>query len=365
MTISAPGRFFDGIKASRYAVSVALKDAMIEMRGPDSELIARWPCAEIAQLSSPQGLMRLGLIAHQPDDLGTLPRLEIRDPVLASAIAMAAALDRRAAIGRRERRHTIGLCMAATACLVAAIVFVLPALADTLMQHFPTGIEQRLGRALEAGLRSDFERASHGDKSFECGQTNADPGDGSPLSRLAAPLAVAAQLPVPLTIAVVRRPEPRALTLPGGRIYLFDGLLQRATNPDELASAIAREIGHVARRDALRAVLRTAGPSFALGAILRDRVSDDTAAAAARAVLDQTYSQRAQAAADRYGIDLTARAEQEGRASGRTTVRASRTGESEGGVKPMSHRQDITAGPSRGPIDATDWIALKHICEVS
>lgn len=365
MTISAPGRFFDGIKASRYAVSVALGDAMIEMRGPDSELIARWPCAEITQLSSPHGLMRLGLIPRQPDDLGALPRLEIRDPLLASAIAEAAGLDRRAAIERRERRYTIGLCMAATACLVAAVVFVLPALADTLMQHVPTGIEQRLGRALEAGLRSDFERTSHGDKSFECGRTSADLGDGSPLSRLAAPLAVAAQLPVPLTIAVVRRPEPRALTLPGGRIYLFDGLLQRTASPDEVASAIAREIGHVARRDPLRAVLRTAGTSFVLGAILRDRVSDDTAAAAAHAVLDQTYSQRAQAAADRYGIDLIARAEQQGRTSGRIAVRAGRTVESEGGAKPMSHRQDITAGPSQGPIDPTAWIALKRICEVS
>ena len=70
MTISAPGRFFDGIKASRYAVSVTLRDAMIEMRGPDTELIARWPCAEVAQLSSPQGVIRLGPIPRHGSRVG-------------------------------------------------------------------------------------------------------------------------------------------------------------------------------------------------------------------------------------------------------------------------------------------------------
>ena len=61
-----------------------------------------------------------------------------------------------------------------------------------------------------------------------------------------------ASLPLPLQVAVVRRPEPNAITLPGGHIYVFEGLIDKARTPDELAAVVAHEIGHVAHRDGTR-----------------------------------------------------------------------------------------------------------------
>ena len=46
-----------------------------------------------------------------------------------------------------------------------------------------------------------------------------------------------------------RPPEANAIALPGGHIYVFQGLINKAESPDELAGVIAHEIGHVAHRD--------------------------------------------------------------------------------------------------------------------
>ncbi len=79
-------------------------------------------------------------------------------------------------------------------------------------------------------------------------------------------------MPIPLKSAVVRRPEANAIALPGGHIYVFQGLIDKAETPDELAGVIAHEIGHVAHRDGTRSVLQAAGLSFLFGMLLGDFV---------------------------------------------------------------------------------------------
>ena len=79
-------------------------------------------------------------------------------------------------------------------------------------------------------------------------------------------------MPHPLRPAVLRVRVPNAVALPGGRIYVFQGLIDKAESPDELAGVIGHEIGHVAHRDGTRAVLQSAGLSFLLGMLLGDFV---------------------------------------------------------------------------------------------
>jgi predicted Zn-dependent protease len=51
---------------------------------------------------------------------------------------------------------------------------------------------------------------------------------------------------------VLASPVPNAFALPGGRIYLLNGLLQKAESADEIAGVIAHEMGHVSHRDQTR-----------------------------------------------------------------------------------------------------------------
>ena len=57
---------------------------------------------------------------------------------------------------------------------------------------------------------------------------------------------------VPYTFKVLKDKDVNAFTTPGGRVYLFTGLLEKAASDAELASVIAHEIGHVAARHAAK-----------------------------------------------------------------------------------------------------------------
>lgn len=44
---------------------------------------------------------------------------------------------------------------------------------------------------------------------------------------------------------VIRQSQPNAFAIPGGYIFIFDGLLQRLRGPEELAGVLAHEVAHV------------------------------------------------------------------------------------------------------------------------
>src|SRR3954464_4438894 len=147
---------------------------------------------------------------------------------------------------------------------------------------------------------------------FEC----ANEDGRAALAKLMGKLEAAAALPIPLEPKVVRRSEPNAIALPGGHIYVFEGLIEKSENPDELAGVIAHEIGHVAHRDGTRSILQSAGLSFLFGMLLGDFVGGGAVVIGARAVLRSSYSRDVEGAADRYGADLLNRAGGDVRAFG-------------------------------------------------
>ena len=53
---------------------------------------------------------------------------------------------------------------------------------------------------------------------------------------------------LPITIDVIAGKTVNAYATLGGRIHVFDGLLQQAQTPDELAGVLAHEIEHVRNR---------------------------------------------------------------------------------------------------------------------
>ncbi|WP_341873239.1 M48 family metalloprotease [Sphingobium fuliginis] len=51
----------------------------------------------------------------------------------------------------------------------------------------------------------------------------------------------------------------------GGRIILFDGLVQQAKSADEVAGVLGHELGHVRHRDTMTGLIRQLGLSVVLG----------------------------------------------------------------------------------------------------
>jgi len=92
-----------------------------------------------------------------------------------------------------------------------------------------------------------------------------------------------------------------AVALPGGQVLIFDGLIQEADDPDELAGVIGHEIGHVRERHVMQALLRQFGLSVLLGGINSDIGTGIFGVAA------MSYSRDAEREADEFSRQQLAR----------------------------------------------------------
>ena len=199
--------------------------------------------------------------------------------------------------------------------LLLGAIFGVPALADRIAPLVPLSAERWLGEAVDRQARAMLDKGD-GSRPFECGGGAGEAEGKAALAKLIGKLEVMAALPIPLDAKVVRRSDANAVALPGGRIYVFQGLVDRAENADELAGIIAHEIGHVAHRDGTRSVLQAAGLSFLFGMLLGDFVGGGAVVMGARAVLQSSYSREVESAADRYAVDLVTRSGGDPRALG-------------------------------------------------
>ncbi len=175
-------------------------------------------------------------------------------------------------------------------------------------------------------------------------------------------------------IGVANIPANNAITLPGGRIIIFNGLLRDATSPDEVAGVLGHELGHVANRDVLESLLRQLGLSVLLGGL------DGNIGGYTNMVLSTAYSRSAETRADDFAI---AALKQSGISTKPTAAFFRRLG----GKDPLnkstaasvlayvsSHpvsavraeRFEAAAAGSTGnrpALDAEQWAALKSICK--
>ena len=139
----------------------------------------------------------------------------------------------------------------------------------------------------------------------------------------------------------MHRKEANAFAIPGGRIYVFEGLIDTARDADELAGVLAHEIGHIAHRDGTRAVLQGAGLSFMFGMLLGDFVGGGAVVLAAKSVLKSSYSRDVEAAADVYGVGLMQKAGGNGAALAAILTRMG--GATEPGMKILRDHPDTKA----------------------
>jgi Zn-dependent protease with chaperone function len=366
---SGSASYFDGVTSARHDVVVELGPGALHIRAHDGTMIGEWPYAELEHLAAPADVLRLGR-ARSP----VLARLEVRDPALAAAIdERAHTVDRSGAGERRMRVRAIGWTFGATISLVLVAVFGLPALSDRIAPLIPLSVEHKLGLAVDAQVRAMLNPGGAA-RPFECGEGEAGRPGRAALDRLVGRLERAAALPIPLRIAVVRRREANAIALPGGHIYVFQGLVERARSADELAGVLAHEIGHVAHRDGTRSVLQSAGLSFLFGMLLGDFTGGGVVVIAAKTVVQSAYSREVEASADRYAVALMGRIGGDARALAAILQRIAGPGEP--GIRILlDHPQAkdraaaidaaaaaaaaVTPQPLLAP---AEWAALKRIC---
>lgn len=69
-------------------------------------------------------------------------------------------------------------------------------------------------------------------------------------------------LPYPVRVEVVDNPMVNAMTAPGGRVVIFNGLLQQAETPEEIAGILSHEMGHVYYQHPMQGLVNVMGFSI-------------------------------------------------------------------------------------------------------
>jgi Zn-dependent protease with chaperone function len=366
MSTSGTGTFFDGVTGARHDVAIDLAPVALRIVAASGETLAEWPYTEVQRMSAPNTMLRLG---RKGSDV--LARLEIRDPALMAAIGdHSSAVDPGAVSERGERVRIVAWSLAAVVSLVLVGAFGVPYLAARATPFIPIVVERHLGEAVDAQMRSILDK-DHAGARFECGAGDGETAGHAAFDRLVRRLEVGATLPVPLEVIIVRRSEANAMALPGGRVYVFRGLIAKADTPDELAGVIAHEIGHVSHRDGTRMALESAGLSLLFGMLLGDFSGGGAVVIAAKMVLQSAYSREVEAAADAYGVTLMSKIGGNPRALGAILARIG--GATEPAMKILLDHPETNArvaainamaeATTRAPLlDAAEWAAVKRIC---
>jgi beta-barrel assembly-enhancing protease len=108
--------------------------------------------------------------------------------------------------------------------------------------------------------------------------------------------------PRDLQVEVANIDMLNAVALPGRRVVLFQGLLDQAKSPDEVAGVMAHEIGHVRENHVMQGLLRQMGLAVVLGGF------DGNGGATLNNLLSTTYTRSSEQEADIHSINALKKA---------------------------------------------------------
>jgi Zn-dependent protease with chaperone function len=346
--------YFDGKSNRRRLVTLAFRD-QLELHEPQ-EAITVWPYADVRRVDSPAGTLRLTCVTAL-----ALARLEVRDAVLAAELASRCGRLDENVPGRRGVAAIVGWSLAAAVSIVLVVLFGVPLAADRLTPLVPESFERRLGDVADGQVKTLF------------GGKVCDNADGRlAFVKLVNALREAAGLDTSVQSGVLATPIPNAFALPGGKVYLFNGLLAKADNVDEVAGVLAHELGHLSHRDSLRGVIYNGGTSFLIGLLFGDITGSSALIFASRTLVTASHSREAEQDADSFAIETMHRLGRLAKPMGELMLRVTGKEGDKGLSIVSSHpltedrlaRMSREDRPASGPplLTAEEWRSLKSIC---
>jgi Zn-dependent protease with chaperone function len=344
--------YFDGTSSQRRAVTLHFADRLEISEG--ERTLGVWAYADIRRADSPPSTLRLSCVTAP-----ALARLEVRDTgVAAELVARCGRMDEN--VPGRGVAAIVGWSLAATVSIIAVVLFGVPLAADRLTPLVPDVFERRLGDVADGQVKALF------------GSKVCDNAAGpQAFAKLVTALREPAGLDTSVQSGVLATPVPNAFALPGGKVYLFNGLLAKAENADEIAGVLAHELGHLKHRDNMRGLIHNGGTSFLIGLLFGDVTGSGALIFASRTLVTASHSREAEQNADDFAIDIMHRLGRPTKPTGDLLFRV--TGKEGKGLSIISSHpltEDRLAQMSRedrpasGPplLTQEEWKSLKSIC---
>ena len=352
--IEADATYFDGLHNRRRAVRLRLGVALEIIEG--GNVIDAWPLESIHRADGPATELRM-LSSSAPE----LARLVVSDGRFRSTLINRCPSLYKEVAGAHSYGRIVGWSLAAAASILLVTVYGIPLVADRLAPLVPVSLEKRIGDMVDGQVKKIFNAEpcsqEEGVKSF-AKLIRAIEGAGDP--------------DMPVDAKVIRSPVQNAIALPGGKVYLFRGLLDKAESPDEIAGVLSHELGHVKNHDGMRRMIQAGGTSFLVGLLFGDVTGSSAVIFVTQQLIDSSYSREAESRADGVAIDVMNGLGRSPVAMGELLQRI--TGDQKGSISILaSHpltgdrlerfQREWRPATGKPPIlDFGEWRALKNIC---
>jgi len=376
--LEAPARYFDGHSALPREVMLNFGERSLVIMGYDGVAIAHWPLASLRAISR-RGDPTTQLVPHPESD----ERIILEDREMIQAIARVCPNLYARPVDRRGLRRALAWGVGAVGAVLALVFVIIPELAGQLAPLIPPEREQKLGDAVVAEIQDllalpervglEGEGEEDASRPLFCG----DPAGLAALERMTTRLDPGTDLPYPVRVSVLDFPMINAFAVPGGRIVLFSGLIDKAESPEEVAGVLAHEMAHVVHRDPTVGVLRAAGTAGLLGMLFGDIFGATILVAGAEAAMNADYQRDVERRADETAYRILADAglptepfakffqrllEKHGDTGGVLRYLASHPALR--GRAERAEAADRVSGQYQPVLDDRAWVALREICSV-
>lgn len=285
------GQYSDGQSASVIPVSVITGQDGLRIDTPDGKTIADWPWDQVGLVEKTTEGRPIRLLNRSVNGA----RLTFDYPAILPVLESYAPNLARAPFGRKQIR-TIALSVGIGAAVVGFLVFGLPIIAKPLAKLVPIAWEEQVGDDTIDVVNRMFaggKKSCTGKKGLKA------------LNDLAQRLLAGTDTPYQVRVSVSNAGMVNAFAVPGGRVVLFRGLIDKANSADEVAGVLAHELAHVVYRHPTQGMITSVGWSAILSAFTGGAsFSSEVMAQVAAHLATSAYSRDLEAEADREGVAM-------------------------------------------------------------
>ena len=346
-------RFFDGRIARPRSVTLAIRATEIEILDEGGASVAIWPFSHI-RVADQNAVSGAYMLRLDPDHAA---RLEV-----AAGSQLQALLAERPELKRWRARERTGLLKAfvlwgAVGAAICGALYLGWTRASILIANWiPPSWEDRIGEQVEEAWFPPKKRCSG--------------ADGMKALQALGDRIWRDESGEEVKLFVIKMGDPNAFAVPGHRIVVFSGLIDRASSPEMVAGVIAHEMGHVELHHPMRGLIHQLG----LGAALTLIFGDSSLAGVGQLALALSYSREMEREADRRGIELLQKAgiRADGMSAFFSVIKAdvdkgvfSRLPEFLSSHPDLDARIEATRQPPAGApaMSDADWQALRKVCD--
>ncbi len=285
------GQYSDGQSATVIAVSVIAKKDGLRIATPEGRAIATWPWDQIGLVEKITQGRPIRLLNRSASGA----RLTFDHPAILPVLESMAPNLARAPFGGNQVR-TIALSVGIGAAVIGFLVFGLPLIAKPLAKLVPLAWEEQVGDDTIDVVNRMFaggKKSCSGKKGLQA------------LNDLAQRLLAGTETPYRVRVSVANADMVNAFAVPGGRVVLFRGLIDKANSADEVAGVLAHELAHVIYRHPTQGMITSVGWSAILSAFTGGAsFSSEVVAQVAAHLATSAYSRDLEAEADREGVKM-------------------------------------------------------------